>query len=394
MIWPRIKLGELYQIVAGGTPSRSRLDYFGGKIPWVKISDMLQGRITQTEEYLNESGLRNCNAKILPKGTILISIFATVGRTAVLDVDATTNQAIVGLLPKKNNVNDRYIRFALDSLINSLKDQSRGVAQNNINQSILAKTEIPFPPLPIQKQVAVLLEKADAAREKRRKANQLTEQFLQSTFLEMFGDPVTNPKGWEKKELRNVVTLIGGFAFKSEDYVDQGIPLIKIGTVNRGYVKEETISFLPEKFLIKHEKFKLLPDDMVINLTGTTGKEDYGNVLMLPKNFDAYLLNQRVARIDYNKICLTKEFLYFAFKQPSVRDSIIRFNRGVRQANISNEDILSTKIPIPLISKQQKFSDLVEKIESLRAKQRESEKELENLFQSLMQRAFKGELVS
>lgn len=117
-----------------------------------------------------------------------------------------------------------FLYFALRK--RGLIDAISGTAQPQITRQNLEKVLVPLPPLPIQKQIAAILEKADAAREKRRKANQLTEQFLQSAFLEMFGDPVTNPKGWEMTTLGNVLDLITYGLTVRPAYIDNGYPLI------------------------------------------------------------------------------------------------------------------------------------------------------------------------
>lgn len=143
--WPCVPLGELCDVVSGGTPPRTNPSHFGGEVPWVKIGDMRQGAIRTTEETLSASGLAACAAKVLPRNTVLLSIFATIGRTAVLAVDAATNQAIAGITPRDDRLDRAFLRRFLDTAAPSLGRQSRGVAQANINLSILRALPVPLP---------------------------------------------------------------------------------------------------------------------------------------------------------------------------------------------------------------------------------------------------------
>ena len=196
MTWDSVKLGDACDVIAGGTPKRSEPRYWDGDIPWVKISDMLQDRITQTGEAITQAGLKGSAAKLLPAGTLLVSIFATIGRTAVLECEAATNQAIVGLIPRDEGQFDhRFLEYSLQQKTEELGRKARGVAQANINGTILKATELPLPPLAEQKRIAGILDAADALRAKRRESLSQLDTLLQSTFLDMFGDPVTNPKG-------------------------------------------------------------------------------------------------------------------------------------------------------------------------------------------------------
>ena len=202
MSWSSVKLGDTCDVIAGGTPKRSETSYWGGDIPWVKISDMLEGRISQTEETITRAGLEGSSAKLLPPGTLLVSIFATIGRTAVLECEAATNQAIVGVIPRQQSqFDDRFLQYSLRRKTQELQRQGRGVAQANINGSVLKATELPVPPLAEQQRIAGILDAADALRAKRRAALAQLDTLLQSTFLDMFGDPVTNPMGWEERTL-------------------------------------------------------------------------------------------------------------------------------------------------------------------------------------------------
>ena len=154
------RLGDVCEIQSGGTPARSNSSYWkDGTIPWVKISDIRGKCLQNTEEFITENGLQNSSAKIFPKGTILYSIFATLGETCILDIDAATNQAIVGLTIKNDNVYREYLYYYLVSLKSEINSLGRGVAQNNINMSILRNLSITLPPLEEQRKIAAVLDK-------------------------------------------------------------------------------------------------------------------------------------------------------------------------------------------------------------------------------------------
>jgi len=195
MKWQTQSMGELCQIKAGGTPSRSNSANFDGTIPWVKISDMRKGRIEHTEEHISELGLANSAAKIHPPGTLLLSIFGTVGRTAVLEIAASTNQAVVAIGPRDTKVLDvNYLRLYLDLSVGKLKSIARGVAQSNLNLEILRAVEIPLPPIREQRRIASILEKIEVAQNKVASAMATLSDLESALFEWSFGHPVRNEK--------------------------------------------------------------------------------------------------------------------------------------------------------------------------------------------------------
>lgn len=155
-----VRLGDICEIQSGGTPARSKRDYWeNGTIPWVKISDIKGKHLENTEEFITDEGLKNSSAKVFPKGTILYTIFATLGETCILNIDAATNQAIAGITIKSDGVHREYLYYYLSSLKSEVNQMGRGVAQNNINMSILRNLPIQLPPLDEQRRIAATLDK-------------------------------------------------------------------------------------------------------------------------------------------------------------------------------------------------------------------------------------------
>ncbi|MCI7362910.1 MAG: restriction endonuclease subunit S [Campylobacter sp.] len=152
--WAWVKLGDICEISSGGTPSRNEAEFWeNGTIPWLKIADIKDDYVNSSSEFITQKGLENSSAKIFKKGTLLFTIFATLGEVAILNIDASTNQAIVGLTPKKDNYITKFIFFALKNIKNSVNLIGRGATQKNINQTILKNLYIPLPPLDEQERI-------------------------------------------------------------------------------------------------------------------------------------------------------------------------------------------------------------------------------------------------
>lgn len=255
-----------------------------------------------------------------------------------------------------------------------------------------SQIEIDLPPLATQQRIAAILDQADAIIQNNRAIVQKYDALTQSLFLDMFGDPVKNEKGWEKNNCRNILKVIGGGVFKSSDYVKNGIPLIRIGSVNKGYFDDRETVFIPETYIKTHKKYLVYPNDLLITLTGTVGKNDYGNVFKLGNDYEKYYLNQRVAKFEINETKIDSVFFEFYLKQNEIKKLLTSVSRGVRQANISNEDIYNLEIILPSINLQTQFAERVALIEDQKQQAQLELAKSEELFQSLLQKAFNGEL--
>ena len=322
------------------------------------------------------------------KGSLLISIFATLGDVGILNIDAACNQALAGIQVNNNNVDRNYLYYLLKSLKKHFEQIGRGVAQNNINLTILKSTKIPLPPLETQRKIVAILEKADETKKLRTQADGLTSQLLQSVFLEMFGDPMKNPKGWEIKELKEIGFVKTGNTppRKNPEYYGNCIEWIKSDNINTPYTyltkSEEMLSEEGAKVGRTAHKNSVL----VTCIAGSISC--IGNVAIADRDV---AFNQQINAI------IPKEHINVFFLYYLILSSKIYIQNSSTQAMkgmISKSAFESLRFICPPCHLQDKFGKYAEEVEKLKNHQKQSQQEIDNLFNALMQKAFKGELVA
>lgn len=210
--WRYESLGKCCYVISGATPRRDVSEYWGGGIPWVTPKDIskLDGQIIEnTPEDISEKGYKSCSSTILPEGSVLFSSRAPIGLVALTGRPMCTNQGFKSLVPKEG-LNSKYLYHCMKWVAPKLKALGNGATFKEVSKEVVSRFEIPFPPLSEQKRIAAILDKADAIRRKRQQAIKLADDFLRATFLDMFGDPVTNSKRWELRPLGEIVNFKTG----------------------------------------------------------------------------------------------------------------------------------------------------------------------------------------
>jgi len=249
-----------------------------------------------------------------------------------------------------------------------------------------SQLQVRIPPLEEQKKIAAILAAADNYRQKTKALIDKYDRLSQSLFLDMFGDPVTNPKGWDKSLIRNVAEAKNGYAFKSTDYLEKGVPLIRMSNFNNGPVEIKDTIKVSNVFLESRKNFILQNNDFVIALSGaTTGK--YG---IYQHDFPS-LLNQRIGLIRAKPV-VSVTYLHEFLKLKS--NEILKMAAGAAQPNVSLKEIQEITIPVPPLYLQNRFATSLNNIKSQKQQAEASLVKAEELFNSLLQKAFKGELTN
>jgi len=394
--WQLIKLGDVCKTTSGGTPNRSQTKYYEGNIPWVKSGELDKGLITDTEEKITEEAIKNSSAKIFPKGTLLIALYgATIGKLGFLGVDAATNQAVCGIY-KNENIDSNYLFHFLFFNKPSIIKQSIGGAQPNISQGILKNLDIPLPPVVEQKEIVAKIEELfselDAGVGQLKTAQDQLKTYRQAVLKWAF-------EGIDKKiTLQEISEAVGGCAFKSSDFKESGkYQVMRIGNIRPGIIRlGERPIFLNNIDEKIKEKYSLKTDDVVITLTGTRKKRDYGFTALV--NVENLLLNQRLAYLRFNGKYLPKCFLYFSWTD-TFKDQFFSNETGnVGQGNVGMGAIKNTTVPLPTIKEQEK---IISEIETRLSVADEMKKVIEQtllqaelLRQSILKCAFEGRLIN
>ena len=381
------RLGDICEIQSGGTPARSNCTYWeGGTIPWVKISDIKGKHLNKTEEYITESGLQNSSAKLFPKGTILYTIFATLGETCILDIDAATNQAIAGLTVKSDIIYREYLYYYLFSLKSVVDNLGRGVAQNNINMSILRNLPVPLPPLDEQRKIAAVLDKVSDLIAKRRQQLDKLDELVKSRFIEMFGNFVYERDRWNVCTIGDVADTIDPQpSHRTPPISLDGIPYVGIAECNYSTrrIDFEKARKVGQNVLREHtERYTLDEGDFIIGKIGTIGKPFF-----IPIE-QTYTLSANTVLIKPIKGKVVSQYLYAVFQSEYMDRIIDAEKKSTSQPAFGIQKVRRIEIPMPPLELQQQFAAFVAQTDKSKSTIQKSLEKLEILKKALLQKYF------
>jgi type I restriction enzyme S subunit len=281
----------------------------------------------------------------------------------------------------------KYLYYYLQN--RGFADVISGSAQPQIIRTTLQKIEIPLPLKVIQKQIVKTLDTVAELLTMHKQRLTEMDNLIKSIFFDMFGDPVTNKKDWDVVELGLVASLQGGFAFKSKDYIDNGIKLVQIANVHKDTLTWEETNYLPIGYLTKYSNFVLKENDIVLAMTRPIIKSlDAVKIAQVSKKDIPCLLNQRVGRFKINYDAINKTFLLEFCKSQYFKNAIELFGSNSLQPNVSSKQVESVRCFLPPISLQNKFAETVTKIEEQKALVQKAIDETQYLFDSLMSQYF------
>jgi len=367
--WKEIELGETFEIKKGKSITRDLVTT--GNVPVIAGGQ-------NPAYYHNESNRKG--ETITVSGSGAYAGFVNFFNQPIFASDCSTLQAI-----NNNEVSGKYGFYFLKSIQNKIYGLQKGIAQPHVYPKDLILIKIPLPPISIQKKIVKILEQAEELKNLRKQGNELTDDYLKSIFAEMF----LKKNKFEEVRLEEISELITKgttpttYGYK---YQSKGIPFLKVENINGGrinlkvnsrFINKETHEFL--------KRSQLKKNDVLFTIAGAIGRSA---VITTDLEMNT---NQAVALIRLKKE-ISPIFISSLLDSPFIMKQIKGAIVQVAQANLSLTQVRKIKIPLPPLPLQKKFSSIVEKVEKIKEHQKQSEEEINNLFNALMQRAFRGEL--
>ncbi|MBB6462266.1 restriction endonuclease subunit S [Flammeovirga kamogawensis] len=365
-----------------------------GYIPILRSNNIGEGTINFDNLIYIKNDLVKEDQK-LKKGDILIT--ASTGSLNVIGKNGSFNNDYDGsfgafckvVRPLEDKVYPQYLKYFFQSSYyrTTIKSVINGANINNIKNEHIDDLKIPLRPLPEQKRIASLLDAADRNRRLNQELIKEYNRLTQSIFLEMFGDPVSNPMGWEKVKLGDFIEIKHGFAFKSENFVkDSDFKLLTPGHFfeNGGFkdigVKQKFYDGeFPSEYLLGKGDLLVAMTEQAYGLLGST--------LLVPEE-KTFLHNQRLGLIDFDSNVLNKIFVYYLFNQKSIRSQIQMSATGTKVRHTSPKKIYEVEFSIPSFDLQNQFANRITLIEDQKRLAEESLAASEDLFNALLQEVF------
>ncbi len=366
-----MKIKDFATVVSGATPKTNVDDNWGDEYLWITPAE-IDGKvkyIDDTERKLSEKGVKSASLNLLPKGTVLLSSRAPIGKVAIANVDMYCNQGFKNLICNIKLAEPEYIYYWLSTNTEYLNSLGRGATFKEISKSIVEEIDIPLQSIENQKKIVQTLDLAQSLIDKRKKQIEACDELIKSRFVEMFGDPITNSKKLPLITLGEACNMKAGKGIKAcdiDDEFEEGLYPCYGGNGLRGYVKEYT-------------------HDGTIPLIGRQGAL-CGNVQFAKGRF--YATEHAVVTqptIDWNPC-----WLFIMLREMNLN----RLATGAAQPGLNVSSLVPLEVINPPLLLQNQFATFVQQVDKLKFILQKSLHELDDNFNVLVQKAFKGELFS
>lgn len=374
-----VELGDLFSIKKGKKATETST---GAR--YIQIGDLRNNDNIKFAEITD-------NVVLCDEDDILIAWDGANAGTIGYSLSGIIGSTLAKLTPKKNIVNSIYAGRFLQSKFSYLRRNCTGATIPHISRPSLIKLKIPLPPLPVQKHIAAILDQADELRQKDQQLIDHYDQLSQSLFLDMFGDPVTNPKGWEKVKMSHLTQLItDGKHGNCSDQENSGYYFISAKNISRNKINYENARQITKaEFEEVDRRTNLQHGDLVMVNTGATiGKmaivEDIPETRKTTFQKSVAIIKPTLDLLD---VFFLKNLFKIRLEEFSGKGS------GSAIKNLLLSEMRRFKLITPPINLQNEFAERVQAIEQQKQQAEEAARYSEELFQSLLQRAFKGELV-
>lgn len=383
--WPLVRLGDVCEFLNGGTPSKKEPRFYCGSIPWITSTDIVSDEVKNARSYITEEAVNKSATKLVKKGTILLVSRTGVGKIAIAGMDLCFSQDITGIIPNESVIDRKYLYYCLRFNTDYFSSLQRGATIKGITRNVIESLNIPLPPIDSQKHIANTLDKTQEIIDSYKKQLAELDNLIKSVFYEMFGDPGRNEKNWEVVQIKDLAKNMQYGTSKKASTEKLEYPILRMNNIT--YSGEIDLSDLKYINLSDKEKEKYLvyKGEMLFNRTNSkelVGKSapyryDY------PMAYAGYLIKltpNEKANSEFISAFLNSKY------GKALLESMAKNIIGM--ANINAKELGSIRIYLPPIDLQNKFADIVTKIEEQKALVKQAITESEHLFNSLMSKYF------
>ena len=381
----QVRLGDVCTVVGGSTPKSNIPEYWNGDIKWVTPAELMSDSyfIYDTERHITDIAVKKTNLNLLPVGTVLLSCRAPIGKTAIVGSEMYCNQGFKNLVCS-DNICNKYLYFFLKSKKNYLDALGRGATFKEISKSIVEDVKIPLPTMEEQHKIACTFEILQNGMDKLKRLADKLDALVKSRFVEMFGDPVTNPMGWEVKTVGEIATDVkyGTSAKASANGQYKYLRMNNItydGYLDLSDLKQIDVSDDELEKYVVHKGDVLFNRTNSTELVGKTALFDLDEDMIIAGYIIRVRLKERVSPVFFTRLMNLEH----------MKKQLRSMAKGaVNQANINAQELKSIEVYVPPIALQSQFADFVAQADKSKLVIRKLLEKQELLRAALMQEYF------